>query len=474
MPIRIQRHLRRLGLYSGRDYLEWCRSRGFEAALRKSWVQLEREWCAHQRESARAQARTRVDRDPQKLIARVCAGSLAAEAIDRPRWRALAERIERAELRGDERRALCAIVDAAVRRGRLVLAESEFAGERHPFIDAFIRLARHHGDWLRGPAGWRPRTHNADRQLSSLMRHLLARYPVPQLLDAAWVRADDDAATYRAWFLATGRGESLRHTPGPIAWTKRIAHHFLAAPSQLSIEQALRWGQVCALGGDDALARAIVATRLGEGFEHDGFWSSVIRFFAAHPCIERDQVGPTIDYLHEQRFVEVEQFIAPGVRAMRGPARPHLSMRGRCPHALLREVERWHRQLARTPTAGPQSWPSSDIAPFELAVGRPGANLHVWRIRELLSHAALRAEGTRMRHCVAIYGGSCAAGRCSIWSMERVDFEGTHPRVTIEVTQSRKIVQVRGRANRAATKGELALIQRWADQEGLRIAIMLR
>ncbi len=433
-------------------------------------MELEREWSAHQRETAKAQARTRVDRDPAKLIARVCAATLRADEIARPRWRALAERIERRALDPDERAALCAVVEVAARRGRIVLAESDFAGERLPFIDALIELARHHAHWVRPPASWRPRSHNADRQLNSLIRHLVARYPVPQFMDAAWVRPDDDAETYRTWFIDVGRGENLRHGPGPIDWTKRIVHHFLEAPAALTIEQALRWGQVHALGGDEHLAKAIVATRLGRSFEHEAFWCSVLRYLVAHPTIERRQVGPIVDYLHEQRFVEVEHFVAPGVRGGRAPLRPRLSMRGRSPYALMREVERWHRALAKMPVDGPQSWRPSGIRGFEHEAGKEGQNLHLWRIRELTSYRALQAEGARMRHCVASYGTWCAAGHSSIWSMERIDFEGTHARVTIEVDRKGQIVQVRGKANRDPTRGELEVIRRWVKQEGLRLA----
>ena len=181
----------------------------------------------------------------------------------------------------------------------------------------------------------------------------------------------------------------------------------------------------------------------------------------------------TSTHLHHQRFVPVEYFVARGVRAPRRAAQPNLSMHGRSPHGLLRDVERWHRALAYHPTEGPGAWSSSGITGFEWESGVEGETLEVWRIRELLSFEALRAEGARMRHCVAIYGRDCAANRCSIWSMERVSFDGLDPRVTIEVSRDGDIVQVRGKANRLATAEEVALIRKWAAQEGLQPAAVV-
>ena len=57
--------------------------------------------------------------------------------------------------------------------------------------------------------------------------------------------------------------------------------------------------------------------------------------------------------------------------------------------------------------------------------------------------------------------------------MERVSFDGLDPRVTIEVSRDGDIVQVRGKANRLATAEEVALIRKWAAQEGLQPAAVV-
>src|SRR5690606_17535060 len=114
------------------------------------------------------------------------------------------------------------------------------------------------------------------------------------------------------------------------------------APDDLTIVQALRWGQIHALGGNEPLSRAIFGTRLGESFEHEEFWSTVIKWFVDHPMLDRTHVGPIIDYLHFHRFVPEQHMVAPGTRKASSPPQPHLSMRGRTPGSLLRQVNKWH------------------------------------------------------------------------------------------------------------------------------------
>lgn len=473
VPIRVQKHIARLALSSTSDYVEWCQARGFRTELVKSWSELQREWLAHSAELTEAHARRRADRDPGKLLAAVCAGQASSRDVARPRWRMLATRIESADLDQAAYQALRLLVEIANRRGKLLLAEGRFGEVSYPFLDGLIALSERHGQWIRKPQEWRPRSHNARRQFNSLARHLLTEYPVPGFLDAAWLRCDDIGAGYRSWFVRIGRGENIRDAESPVPLTNRLLHHFLRAPEAYGIEQALRWGQVHSLGGDARLVEALLGTRIGDRFDHEAFWVSVIRFFIEHPWLDRRHVGPIVDYLHNERFAEQEVFVAPGVRERRGPPQPNLSMRGRSVETLLRQVERWHRELARSGAAGGAQWEHSAIGEFELETGIRGKNLRVWRIRELLSAAALSAEGRAMRHCVASYSGSCASGHSSIWAMEVHGFEGVEKRQTIEV-RGDTIVQCRGRFNKLPSDQERQMLVRWAEQESLQLSRFVR
>ena len=57
----------------------------------------------------------------------------------------------------------------------------------------------------------------------------------------------------------------------------------MQAPADLTVEAALRWGQIHGLGGNERLARAVIVTRLGADYEHDDFWASVLRPIRRQP-----------------------------------------------------------------------------------------------------------------------------------------------------------------------------------------------
>jgi hypothetical protein len=470
LPRRLRRQLARLGFTTVSDYDIWCEAHGFELGPHKSWEVLEREWCVRAAELREAARRERVDRDPVALLARVCAGQARASDFGRPAWRNLAERVEHATLDREARLALRELVECADRRGQLALAEGRFGDERLPFLQGLIALAECHRVWRRRPQAWRPRSHNGRRQFAALLRHLVARYPVPAFLDGAWLRADAAAERYRAWYLRVGNGERLAGVWAPVRLTRRVAHHFLQAPETDSIEHALRRAQVLALGGDEALVRAVLESRLGRGFEHEEFWLSVIAYFIQHPELARLHVAPIIDFLHDQRFVPQRVFVAPGVRVERAPVRPHFTMRGRSVPTLLREVEAWHASLGRGLGKKAIVWPASDIRPLEWETGTRGKDLCVWRIRELLSAHELNLEGQAMRHCVVIYLSSCRSGACSVWSLECESFERVRKLLTLRVNSARTLVECRGRANRLPRAGEVAVLRRWVQREGLATA----
>ena len=95
-------------------------------------------------------------------------------------------------------------------------------------------------------------------------------------------------------------------------------------------------------------------------------------------------------------------------------------MAGRTPHALLRQMERWHTELHRNdavPGASVEPWPTCGIRGLRRKTTRR-RTVTVWTIEELLSAGALEQEGREMGHCVASYAGRCAAGNYSLWRVK--------------------------------------------------------
>ena len=214
---------------------------------------------------------------------------------------------------------------------------------------------------------------------------------------------------------------------------------------------------------------------LGSSFDNEEFWKTVIQWFVDHPMFDRHWFHVVLDYLSNQKFGTGEmariELRADGryVEAPTPPAQPNLRMNGRTPTSLIRDVNRWHRQLQAVDfSLGGAVWQHSGIKELRLTEGEN--NPTIWTIRQLLSAGAMVQEGCKMNHCVASYVHSCVNNQTSIWSLRR-EHEGSVSRVlTIEVgLTSLSIRQIRGKNNRMPTEAELKLIRRWAQAAELKL-----
>ncbi|WP_197439797.1 PcfJ domain-containing protein [Calycomorphotria hydatis] len=378
--------------------------------------------------------------------------------------------------RGALRRLLIRIDDTYA---KLLDAGESISGLRlngpNAYIEVLTVLAAYAHFWIRPAEEWVPPSHNSRRQFSSLVRHLFVKYEMPTFLESVWFApAIEESAKWRRLFLHVARGENVRHFDLPVVYTKRMAHEFMRAPADLSISQAIRWGQVLGLGGDRPLARAILGTRLSYEFEHEEFWLSVIRWFIQNPIVPAE-VGGIVDYLHNQRFVIERVRRQPGDEAAR-PPQPNLSMKGRSPEVLLRQVEQWHAQLAELQHCPMRSWPPCGIPGIEWKDPHvPENKPRYWTIHELLTTRDLVREGQKMHHCVASYDDECFTGDSAIFTMEIDSFAGLEKAVTIEVSlDDREIIQVRGKCNRVMTDEEHVVLTHWAKRTGLKISPYVR
>jgi hypothetical protein len=471
-------HIKSLGLETVEEYVEWCVRHGFSRRLAKSSHQRlkERTFATRGVADARLAQKKHELRNPKKTIDAILRYELGEHDVTGPYLKAICRAAHSLKSRPRPRQAFLDLLLHVGTLADLFAVHPVFpqygrqAG--NTFIEGLLALACHASSWLRPLCEWKPRTHNSYRQFASLARYLCARWPVPAFMDSVWFQGSSDEAMQRqAWFLHVGRGENIRTADLPLPYTKKMAHYFMQTPADVTVESALRWGQIHALGGDARLVRAIIGTRLGTSFEHDEFWTAVLRFFIANPMLDMAHIGPIVDYIHQQRFVSQEVFVAPSVIERKGPPQPDFSMKGRTPASLLRQVESWHRTLTRVQQP-PAEWLPSGIRSFEFIEGSErGGNLKIWTISELLSSKALVAEGRTMKHCVASYARSCAHGDSSIWSLEVETFEGQEKVLTIEVRPATKLIcQVRGKSNALPAEKHRGILRRWAEQAGLQMA----
>lgn len=471
-------HIQSLGLVAIEDYISWCAQHGFSRRTDKHWRQRlkERTYAHRAITDARLVQKKQELRQPEKILERIFNGKLHEEDVTLPDLKAVCRAYKSAQESRRTRFAFHDLLQHVRMCSDLVSGQTAIGSYGwqvgNTFINGLLALARYSRNWIRPIADWKRRTHNRRRQFSSLARHLFAEWAVPVFMDSVWFLGNGREAVRRQeWFLHVGRGQNIRTADLPLPYTKRMAHHFMQAPADYTIDAALRWGQIHGLGGTERLARAILGTRLGADFEHDDFWITVLQFFIANPMLDLVHVGPIIDYIQQQRFVSQNVFVAPGVVERRGPAQPNFTMKGRTPASLLRQVEAWHRTLAKIEQPKAE-WPRSGIDAFAFAEGAErGGNLKIWTITELLSTKALVAEGRKMRHCVATYGHSCASGACSIWTLEVETLEGRAKLLTVEVENARRLIrQARGKCNMLPGEKHRGILRRWAEQAGLQLA----
>ena len=341
------------------------------------------------------------------------------------------------------------------------------------------------GRWRRRPRDWRGRGGRGTdprRQFSQLLRFLFADYPLAAFWDEPFVDRGLwlDTPDARRWFVDVAQGRSLRELQGfPIELTRRAAHALATGPADRSLAESIRRAQVVGSGGDERLAGAINGSRLGRQFfdaPAEAFWAEVIRFLSAAGLLEAREVGPLVDYLHHLRFEPA----GPGLP----PARPDLSMAGRSPAALVRQVREWHaslnaRALRRRRGDPPQrrdprptrpqyaipAWPPCGIAGYVARRSLPDRDV-VDEVVELTTDQQLRQEGAAMAHCVASYAVRCATGVSAVFSFRQ---DATRVLTVEVVPQTRRLVQARGPRNRPPTPAELRVLKTWAGRVGLTV-----
>lgn len=370
---------------------------------------------------------------------------------------------------GDERKSFQLLLRHVRSRSSLLSTASEplKGGASDGIVAALGEIARRRAQWLRPLHEWLAPPASPFVQFRSLAKHLFARYPVPNFMAAVWLGGDRQSARWIELFLHLGRGNSVRRFETPIRLTKSMAGHFMQAPHDLSVEQALRWAQVRGLGGDAGLARTMVETRLAASTADEPFVVSLIEFLIRNAPLPLAEVREIIAFVHAQRFEPAEATWGPG--AGPAPLQPDFTIRGRSLRSLRRHMANWREDVLKLrpelTVRSDTTWPATEIGPLRFDDGD-----RVWTVEELLSGKSLRVEGGIMRHCAASYVDACVRGWSSIWSMKAHQGDRSRRMLTIEVFPAiRTIWQAQGRRNSAPDERSWRILKRWAEEQGLDI-----
>jgi hypothetical protein len=367
--------------------------------------------------------------------------------------------------RTEARSALDAVLRQHGGRPDDAVAETfaDFFGKPRAAVGAFRGYA------LRDPEDWRCRIKSRadDRRFLDLVRFCFARYRVAPHLENLWLAdiADDfidrvapiprapfppARPDLRAWYIIAAQGGSLYRQAARPYLTKLETHHFLNPPPEVaSADQAFWYAFARAEVDDRAGALRIARSKLRNFSVASSFWKDAARYFARNPLPTRE-IDDLVDFL-----------------LAAGQEDDGFSLKGRSLAGLRRRMEEWHRALRKERSICGGAWPGRPLADADYRTGgdkKPA----IWRFRQIKTGNDLFREGQRMRHCVASYKGGCLQGLISIWSLTcEFPLGQVNKGVTLEVQADGPIVQCRGFANRLPYANEVAMVKRWADDNGL-------
>jgi hypothetical protein len=347
-----------------------------------------------------------------------------------------------------------------------------------PVVPVMVRMAAYHRQWLRDPESWQPDAADSpERRLDNLARHLFARWPMPDWAGSAWLVKGGLFYLERDWFCHMGRGGSLRSAAGmPPSITNRSLHMALAAPANLTMREALRWGQVKALGGSDELLKEVLTSRMLRDLSNDAVWSRLLEKVAQAKYLDARTFGLMADTLVEairgEGWLRAETLVNLPLKELLAHSRKYWRTISTMGAEVLPEMKvvdidnpRVRAELGQLVATRWTRMPAT--RDFQWFDESPKRSIE-WQVVELTCQAQLLAESRMMRHCVSSYRRKCNSGASSIFSLRRIEDEDGHAtkrwHLTMEVDRrTRRVIQVRGKYNRYATCEEFQILRKWAE-----------
>lgn len=357
--------------------------------------------------------------------------------------------------RNDKREFYKFLDSIARRKGYRIYHEAE----------ALLEIYFQADQWLKSPKGWVPQEgQGADKLLSDLLHHLFAQYEVPKFMDDAWRKQNK---LHIAWFIHLGTGQNIRTAPQlQTHLTKKMAHYFLQAPDHYTINEALVYGQVIALGGNDLLLKQLFNTQLVHLCKNQEFWLSLVQFLLNNQeLIQDNKVGQILDFFNAKKLLKAT---VDDYGQLVGEVSNKLSVKGKTADSLMKAVDKWQRDMTNSYGGSYNklvTWTPVKVNNF--LVNDDGTS---YRIMQLTNNYALLREAEKMKHCIASYIEKCQTGRASVWALTATTGRIVSPLLTIQLDDDNAIVQVRGKTNRLPEVTETQIVRRWATRENLDIA----
>jgi len=339
-------------------------------------------------------------------------------------------------------------------------------------------LARQHPAYVcREPQSFNRRIRSKDPDKIRLVaaEHVFGRYPAPRHVRAVWkgatrpagaqagpqARAEAETVARRRAFrtqlyLTCVSGGSVHKACTAAFMTKKETHRFLGLAHTESFVEAVWFTLARSFTDDAGVAHRM---RIAAQSYEDPFWREALRLFCLNP-VPLARLNDMIDFLRQAHAAD-----------------PTYTVRGRTLRSVAEQVEQWHRAVNRARRMGEARWPGVDLEDATFRNCGAGRERRVdWRFTQITSSHALAEEGTTMHHCVYSYQALCIGGGASIWSLKTRPADPTdrapwRRALTIEMDNAaRRLVQLRGYANRPMNNDERQIVSRWASENGLSVA----
>ena len=344
---------------------------------------------------------------------------------------------------------------------------------RH-LIPALLRVAAYADRWIRSPEDWIPKEGD---QWSDLLRHLFVRWELPAFFESAWLEKGDLRYLERDWYCDIAAGKNWRKLEKiPASVTGRSVHFAMTAPDELTVREALRWGQLTAMGASPALIDEVLKSCVVNTISNDEVWSCLLAKVVGSKNFESRNFGMMADFfggLYQwNQFFRARDLVRLPLSELLNHCRKH--WRRLLDNALADGLKfktddlgdaGLRRDLQRYTHAW---WEPMECVPIEEIQHRArNGKKTVWQVTQLVRHSQLVAEAVAMNHCVDSFRRSCQRKFSAIFSVgEMVDQDGCQQverRVTVEVYRKKRwVIQAKRRWNDEPERVELEVISQWA------------
>lgn len=347
------------------------------------------------------------------------------------------------------------------------------------------------------PSSWKPYSFNGRNQHLEFIKRFIYPYPISETL--LWATHEpENAVDYigaklirlaKKWVADITCGKSF-YKQNKTYFTKAEAHYFLSAKipyeEKGSVIKMYFYAKCRARAINHKLSMIIADVFTVKFYNNYGFMNSLVNSFL-------DLIARTPDYRYERGMLgDLCDFVLVKMNENKRcrKNRTAFTFSGRTIFSVIGLVNKWHKELREEENLrrervsvrhGEQKnrknenpldtshWKGLGISQFQYKTDEC-----IWTVTELLSAKALLNEGQKMKNCIASYYHRCAAGDCSIFTLECVyPISGiVYKKATLEVSPSNRVLlQAKGKCNTAVTQKTTAVINRWAAASGITVRL---